>query len=116
MFFLCHVKRIDSAGEDGEFKRKVGLIEEVDWALPEILSLKPDVLVVTGDHSTPAALQSRSWHPVPVLIRSEHCRPDAVLCFGERACMSGSLGPRFPAKDLMPLALANARRLKKFGA
>ncbi len=115
-FFYVHVKRIDSAGEDGEFDRKVGLIEEVDWALPQMLDLKPDVLVVTGDHSTPAALKSHSWHPVPVLIHSEHCRPDTVVCFGERACMLGGLGPRLPAKDLMPLALANAQRLKKFGA
>ncbi|MGW8187539.1 MAG: 2,3-bisphosphoglycerate-independent phosphoglycerate mutase [Desulfobacterales bacterium] len=115
-FFYVHVKKIDSAGEDGDFDRKVSLIEEVDRHLPRLLELKPDVLIVTGDHSTPAVLRSHSWHPVPVLFHSAYCRPDHVGHFGERACMTGGLGPRFPAKDLMPLALANAGRLRKFGA
>ncbi len=115
-FFYLHVKRIDSAGEDGDFERKVALIEEVDNQVPRIMNLEPDVLVVTGDHSTPSALASHSWHPVPVLLRSRHCRRDEVDRFGERPCTAGGLGPRFPAKDLMPLALANAQRLDKFGA
>jgi 2,3-bisphosphoglycerate-independent phosphoglycerate mutase len=115
-FFYVHVKKIDSAGEDGDFDRKVSLIEEVDRHLPRLLELKPDVLIVTGDHSTPSVLRSHSWHPVPVLFHSAYCRPDHVEHFGERACMTGGLGPRFPAKDLLPLALANAGRLRKFGA
>jgi 2,3-bisphosphoglycerate-independent phosphoglycerate mutase len=115
-FFYVHVKKIDSAGEDGDFDRKVALIEEVDKHLPRVLEMKPDVLVVTGDHSTPATLKSHSWHPVPVILHSGFCRPDAVDHFGERECMTGGLGPRFPATHLVPLALANARRLKKFGA
>lgn len=115
-FFYVHVKRIDSAGEDGDFSRKVGLIEEVDAKMPRIMKLKPDVLIVTGDHSTPSVLKSHSWHPVPVLLNSACCRPDEVKRFGERSCLSGALGGRFPAKDLMSLALANARRLEKFGA
>ncbi len=115
-FFFLHVKKTDSAGEDGDFDHKVALIEEVDKKIPRVLNLAPDVIVITGDHSTPAGLKSHSWHPVPVLLHSCYCRPDGVDHFGERACMSGSLGPRFPATDLMPLALANALRLKKFGA
>jgi 2,3-bisphosphoglycerate-independent phosphoglycerate mutase len=115
-FFYLHVKKIDSAGEDGGFDRKVSLIEDVDRHLPRLLELKPDVLIVTGDHSTPSVLRSHSWHPVPVLLHSAYCRPDHVEHFGERACMTGGLGPRFQAKDLMPLALANAGRLRKFGA
>jgi 2,3-bisphosphoglycerate-independent phosphoglycerate mutase len=115
-FFFLHVKRIDSAGEDGDFERKVKLVEEVDEVLPDLMSLGPDVLLVTGDHSTPAILKHHSWHPVPVLLWSKHCRPDSVERFGERACMGGGLGPRIPATDLMPLALANALRLRKFGA
>jgi 2,3-bisphosphoglycerate-independent phosphoglycerate mutase len=115
-FFYVHVKRIDSAGEDGDFDRKMTLIEEVDEIIPRIMKLPPDVFMVTGDHSSPSALKSHSWHPVPVLLYSVCCRPDGVKRFGERACLSGALGPRFPAKDLMPLALANARRLEKFGA
>lgn len=115
-FFYCHVKKIDSAGEDGDFEHKVALIEEVDRGLPELLDLKPDVLVVTGDHTTPAVMQRHSWHPVPVLLHSRTCRPDRVARFGERACMNGGLGPRFPAVDLMALAMAHAGRLAKFGA
>ncbi|MGB5988067.1 MAG: 2,3-bisphosphoglycerate-independent phosphoglycerate mutase [Desulfobacterales bacterium] len=115
-FFYLHAKGIDSAGEDGDFERKTALIEAVDPLLPRILALKPDVLIVTGDHSTPATLKSHSWHPVPVILHSDRCRPDGVERFGESACLAGGLGPRFPAQDLMPLALANAGRLGKFGA
>ena len=115
-FFYAHVKKIDSAGEDGDFDHKVSLIEEVDRHLPRLLELKPDVLIVTGDHSTPSVLRSHSWHPVPVIFHSAYCRPDHVEHFGEHACTTGGLGPRFPAKDLMLLALANAGRLRKFGA
>jgi 2,3-bisphosphoglycerate-independent phosphoglycerate mutase len=115
-FFFVHVKKIDSAGEDGDFGRKVALIEEVDQNLPRLLDLAPDVLLVTGDHSTPSALRSHSWHPVPVLLHARRCRPDRVSRFGERECLGGALGPRFPAVDLIPLALAHAGRLGKFGA
>jgi len=115
-FFYFHVKKTDSAGEDGDFARKVSVIEHVDEAvIPAIASLEPDVFIVTGDHSTPALLKSHSWHPVPTLLRSKYCRPDEVRTFGERACTHGGLGV-FPATDLMPLAMANALRLTKFGA
>jgi 2,3-bisphosphoglycerate-independent phosphoglycerate mutase len=115
-FFFLHVKKTDSAGEDGDFDRKVQLIEQVDSeVVPAIQQLEPDVLVVTGDHSTPAFLRSHSWHPVPILLHSRHCRSDAADEFSERACATGSLG-RFPATDIMPLAMANALRLTKFGA
>lgn len=115
-FFFLHVKRIDSAGEDGDYDRKVALIEEVDAQVPRLLDLEPDVLIVTGDHSAPSLLKYHSWHPVPVILWSKQCRADGVNQFGERACMAGGLGPRIPAVDLMPLALANAMRLEKFGA
>lgn len=114
-FFFLHVKGTDSAGEDGDFNRKVRIIEQVDIALPELIQLKPDVIVVTGDHSTPALLKSHSWHPLPVLLYSRWCRPDRVSEFSESACLSGGLG-RLPATQLMPLAMANALKLTKFGA
>jgi len=114
-FFFVHVKETDSAGEDGDFTRKVRVIEEVDSALPKLLNLKPDVIIVTGDHSTPALLKGHSWHPVPVLLYSRWCRPDKAEGFSESACVSGGLG-RFPAVDIMPLAMANALKLTKFGA
>ena len=114
-FFFIHVKESDSAGEDGDFKRKVRVIEEVDSALPQLLRLKPEVIVVTGDHSTPALLKGHSWHPVPFLLHSQWCRTDRVEEFSESACVSGGLG-RFPAVDIMPLAMANALKLAKFGA
>jgi len=114
-FFFLHIKGTDSAGEDGDFDRKVSVIEEIDRALPTLTSLKPDVIVVTGDHSTPALLKSHSWHPVPVALYSQWCRPDRVGEFSEQACVSGGLG-RLPATQIMPLAMANALKLAKFGA
>jgi 2,3-bisphosphoglycerate-independent phosphoglycerate mutase len=115
-FFYLHFKKTDSAGEDGDFDRKVQLIEKADTWIPRIMDLKPEVVIVTGDHSTPAALKIHSWHPVPVLLWSTRCRPDTVARFSERECVTGGLGPNFPAVDLMPLALGNAMRLEKFGA
>jgi len=114
-FFFVHVKPTDSRGEDGNFDAKVKVIEEVDSLIPLVTGLNPDVLVVTGDHSTPAALASHSWHPLPVLLYSPTCRPDRVEKFGERDCICGGLG-RMPMVHLMGLALAHARRLEKFGA
>ncbi len=90
-------------------------IEEVDSLIPLVTGLNPDVLVVTGDHSTPAALAAHSWHPLPVLLYSVTCRPDRVERFGERDCICGGLG-RMPMVHLMGLALAHAGRLEKFGA
>jgi 2,3-bisphosphoglycerate-independent phosphoglycerate mutase len=114
-FFFIHIKGTDSAGEDGDFKRKASVIEEIDKALPALTGLKPDVIVVTGDHSTPALLKSHSWHPLPVLLYSRWCRADRVGEFSESACIMGGLG-RFPATQVMPLAMANALKLNKFGA
>lgn len=114
-FFFMHIKGTDSAGEDGDFKRKVAVIEQIDRALPALTSLEPDVIVVAGDHSTPAMLKGHSWHPVPVLLYSRWCRADKVKEFSEPACTSGGLG-RFPATQVMTLAMANALKLSKFGA
>ncbi len=114
-FFYVHVKWADSAGEDGDFDRKVRVLEQVDEAMPELLNLEPDVIVVTGDHSTPAALKGHSWHPVPLLLYSRWCRPDGMREFSESACRQGGLG-RIPATSVMPLAMANALKLAKFGA
>ncbi|MFO7890338.1 MAG: 2,3-bisphosphoglycerate-independent phosphoglycerate mutase, partial [bacterium] len=115
-FFFVHIKSTDSAGEDGDFQRKVKVIEEADEQIPRLLDLVPDVLIVTGDHSTPSFIGSHSWHPVPVIVWSKSCLPDKVDTFGERACMTGGLGPQFSGVNLMPLAMANALRLEKFGA
>jgi 2,3-bisphosphoglycerate-independent phosphoglycerate mutase len=115
-FFFVHHKPTDSAGEDGDFTRKVAAIEALDAALPAILALKPDVLAVTGDHSTPARMRAHSFHPVPLLLWAPATvRPDDATAFGERPCMRGGLG-QLLAKDLMPLILAHAHRLKKYGA
>jgi len=114
-FFFLHVKGTDSAGEDGDFARKVRVIEQVDKAMSGLISLGPDVIVVTGDHSTPALLKGHSWHPVPILLYSRWCRRDRAGEFAESACLSGGLG-RFPATQIMALALANALKLTKFGA
>ncbi len=114
-FFFLHFKYTDSTGEDGAFAAKVKRIEELDAALPRIEALGPDVLIVTGDHSTPSLLKSHSWHPVPTLLAAGTCRPDGLAGFSERECLRGGLG-MFPAKHLMLLAMAHAQRLGKYGA
>ncbi len=114
-FFFIHFKKTDSYGEDGNFQAKVKMIETVDEWSARLRELDPDVLVVTGDHSTPAVLKSHSWHPVPVLLRSRYCRPDEVTRFGERDCARGYIG-RMPMKNILLIAMANALRFNKFGA
>ena len=115
-FFYFHVKKTDSYGEDGNFQAKVKVIEEVDKiVIPEILNLEPDVLVVTGDHSTPISIKGHSWHPVPLMIYSKYTRAGLSNAFDEFECARGSLGTIY-AVDIMGLILAYSRRLKKFGA
>lgn len=114
-FFYLHVKETDTCGERGDFDGKVAAIEAVDAQIPRLMALDPDVVIVGGDHSSPAVLMSHSWHPVPLLLYSRFVRPDGLAEFGERACQQGSLGV-IPATQVMPLALANAGRLSKYGA
>ena len=114
-FFYLHIKKTDTAGESGDFAGKVRAIEEVDALLPRVTALNPDVVIVSGDHSSPAVLRSHSWHPVPTLVYGKDVRADGIAQFGERACGRGSLGT-LPAKDVLPIALANAQRLGKYGA
>jgi 2,3-bisphosphoglycerate-independent phosphoglycerate mutase len=114
-FFFVHHKYTDSKGEDGDFEAKVAEIEKVDSFVPQILDLKPDVLLVTGDHSTPAVMRIHSAHPVPFLLHARHLRPDAAVEFGERSCAAGLWGV-IPGAMLMRLALSAAEKLAKFGA
>jgi 2,3-bisphosphoglycerate-independent phosphoglycerate mutase len=114
-FFFFHVKKTDSAGEDGNFDAKIKVIENTDKVLPDILGLNPDVIIVTGDHSTPAELKSHSWHELPFLLHSDNILTDACTSFGERACQAGGLG-HIRHVDIMPLAMAYAEKLTKYGA
>ncbi len=116
-FFFVHHKYTDSRGEDGDFEGKVQEIEKVDEIIPKILDLNPDVLIITGDHSTPAVLKSHSWHPVPTIIyapKTSRRNPD-VKSFGESECLKGALG-QFLGVDLMALATAHAGKQAKYGA
>jgi 2,3-bisphosphoglycerate-independent phosphoglycerate mutase len=114
-FFFVHFKYTDSRGEDGNFPEKVRMIEQFDAVVPRVLNLEPKVLIVTGDHSTPARMASHSWHGVPVLLSADTCRPDGCKAFGESEASRGGLG-HFPGMYLMALAMAHAERLGKFGA
>jgi 2,3-bisphosphoglycerate-independent phosphoglycerate mutase len=114
-FFFVHYKGTDRAGEDGDFEAKVAAVEEVDRAVPALLEIAPDVLMVAGDHSTPAVMGAHSWHPVPFLLRAPWARPDPCDSFNEVDLLKGSLGT-FPATEALPLALAHAGRFTKYGA
>ena len=114
-YFFLHHKGTDSAGEDGDRPRKIAAIEALDAVVPQLRELGPDVIAVTGDHSTPSQMAAHSWHPVPTLLWSERCGRDSVTQYGERWCRQGDLGIR-PMKDLMAFMLANGERLQKYGA
>jgi 2,3-bisphosphoglycerate-independent phosphoglycerate mutase len=114
-FVYFHYKATDMAGEDGDFERKVRLIEEFDGFVERIGRLEPDVFVITSDHSTPALMKKHSWHPNPFLLVSAHARSDGVVRFTEAECSSGCLGI-FEAKYAMALMLAHAGKLDKYGA
>ncbi len=114
-FLFLHVKKTDSMGEDGNFQGKVEVLEHFDQLLPRLVDLKPDVLCITGDHSTPCSLKSHSWHPVPICIAAATARVDACVTFGETSFLTGGLG-RIHSTDVMPLLLAHAERLRKYGA
>jgi len=114
-FMFLHYKPADAAGEDGDFKAKVATLEAFDKAVPAIRALGADVLMIAGDHSTPAVQGAHSWHPVPFLMHSKWIRQDDARMFDERQCRGGSFGI-FPAKEALPLAMAHAGRFAKFGA
>ncbi len=114
-FFFVHVKGTDMAGEDGDFDAKRAVIEATDAALPSLLELSPDVLCVTGDHSTPVSVKGHSWHPVPALIHARWCFADGFPRFHEKNCRGGSFS-NLTSRDLMAVLLANAARLDKYGA
>lgn len=114
-YLFAHEKAADRAGHDGDRPGKIAAIEAVDAVIPDLVSLGPDVLVVTGDHSAPTQLNAHSWHPVPTLLWGDKAGRDAVQRFGERACATGILG-HLRTQDLMPLMLASAGRLEKYGA
>jgi 2,3-bisphosphoglycerate-independent phosphoglycerate mutase len=113
-FFFMHIKETDLAGEDGNFPAKVTAIENVDKIVPEIYDLDPQALIITGDHSTPCPMKGHSWHPVPLLLITKTGEQDG-LTFHERNCISGSIGTIY-SKQLMPLVLAHAFKLDKYGA
>ncbi len=114
-FFFLHHKDADAAGEDGNREAKVAAIERLDAVIPQLVALQPDVIAVTGDHATPSQMAAHSWHPVPVLVRGALCGTDGVERFGERWCREGGLGRR-PSRELLPILMANAGRLAKYGA
>ena len=114
-YFYVHVKYTDSRGEDGKFDEKVKVIEQVDSLINKITSLNPDVLVITGDHSTPAVMKGHSWHDVPFMITSDKCRFGLHKAFGENECRFGTIG-HINGHELIGLMLAHAGRLNKYGA
>lgn len=115
-YFFMHHKKTDEAGHDGDRPKKVAAIEQLDAVVPDLVALEPDVLVITGDHSSPTQLSGHSWHPVPTIMWGPHVGRDAVTTFGERAAAQGGLLGFRQTRELMPLMLAAADRLEKWGA
>jgi len=113
-FFFIHYKPADAAGEDGDFDAKVRRLEELDAFIPQIRELEPDVLMVCGDHATPAIMAGHSWHPVPFMLHSALTRGEGIKAFNEKDCALGSIG-RIPATNVMLMALSHAGKLAKFG-
>ncbi|MEE8142680.1 MAG: 2,3-bisphosphoglycerate-independent phosphoglycerate mutase, partial [Planctomycetota bacterium] len=114
-YFYLHVKEADMAGHAGDFQKKVAVLEALDGELPQLLDLGAEVVVITGDHSTPCMHREHSWHPVPLILHSRYSLPVTGTTFSERGVLPGELGT-FPAQELMTLALAHAGRLDKYGA
>ena len=114
-FFFLHVKQTDQAGEDGDLATKAAVIEEVDAELPRLLGLGPDVVAITGDHSTPSPMKAHSWHPIPLLLHGPNCFIDATERFDELETVRGAIGT-IQSHELMGLLLGNAGKLAKFGA
>ncbi|MEC9446554.1 MAG: 2,3-bisphosphoglycerate-independent phosphoglycerate mutase [Chloroflexota bacterium] len=113
-FFFIHYKPADAAGEDGDFDAKVKCLEELDPFIPEILALEPDVLMVAGDHATPAIMAAHSWHPVPFMLHSKLTQGQGVLTFDEKACAQGAIGS-IPATSVMVMGLSHAGKMTKYG-
>ena len=113
-FFFIHYKPADAAGEDGDFDAKVETLENLDPLIPRIRELEPDVLMVAGDHSTPAIMAAHSWHPVPFMLNSRLTKGEGVAAFDERECGRGSIGS-IHATNVMLLALSHSGKLTKFG-
>ncbi|MDA1128813.1 MAG: 2,3-bisphosphoglycerate-independent phosphoglycerate mutase [Chloroflexi bacterium] len=113
-FFFIHYKPADAAGEDGDFDAKVKCLEDLDQFIPEILELEPDVLMIAGDHSTPAIMAAHSWHPVPFMLHSKLTKGQGIPTFDEKACALGALGS-IPATSVMVLGLSHAGKMTKFG-
>tara|TARA_Y100001936_G_C16094023_1_gene689821 strand:- start:14064 stop:15287 length:1224 start_codon:yes stop_codon:yes gene_type:complete len=114
-FFYLHVKKTDSYGEDGNYKKKIQIIEEFDKVVPKIQKIGFDVITITGDHSTPAKMKSHSWHPVPILINSKNSFYGNSQRFTEKECLKGTVGT-LEAKNLLNIIFAHADMLNKFGA
>ena len=113
-FFFIHYKPADAAGEDGDFDAKVKCLEELDPFIPQILELEPDVLMVAGDHATPAIMAAHSWHSVPFMLHSKLTNGQGVPTFDEKACALGAIGS-IPATSVMVLGLSHAGKMTKFG-
>ena len=114
-FVFLHIKKTDSSGEDGDIDKKAAIIEMFDAHLPTLLDLPDAVIAITGDHSTPAMMKSHSWHPVPALIKGPYMRGCPAMRFTEAEALKGALG-RMRGMELLSEILAQAGRLKKFGA
>jgi 2,3-bisphosphoglycerate-independent phosphoglycerate mutase len=114
-FVLFNIKGADEAGHDGKAAEKRDFIEQIDAAVEPFLSVEGLLLVVCADHSTPCSIRDHSADPVPLVIRGDGVRTDAVRSYDEITCAQGGLN-RIPGSALMPIICDLINRTKKYGA
>jgi 2,3-bisphosphoglycerate-independent phosphoglycerate mutase len=114
---LVNVKAADIASHDGDYKKKIEVIERIDGMIGLLRRKAPSdaVVVLLADHCTPIEVGDHSGDPVPLAICSESTVRDGVGAFDEVSASIGGLG-RIRGKDLMPILLDKINRSEKFGA
>ncbi len=115
-FVLLNIKEPDEAGHDGNYEKKIKIIEEADKMIGMFLDyVEENYLVVLSDHTTPVSFRDHTGDEVPVLIAGPEVRSDDVTTFSERSVYKGYLN-RIRALDLMTYMLNLTNRLEKYGA
>jgi len=115
-FVHCHDKTPDEAAHGKDAGRRIAAVESLDAALELLPAPDQAVVVITGDHATPAGGRMlHSGDPVPFALAGPRVPADRVSRFGESHQADGCLG-HLHGSDVLPLALNAADRARFLGA